>query len=182
MLYENDTSRSYLLLENVNNYLLNFKDIVKMGLSSKWIVFLVPLIGIILSLYAIYVEYKATISSSYEALCDISEHISCSKVFLSEYGKIFSKFGLVPKDSALDQPNAFYGMIFYIMIAFLMKFDNKMVVDLALLMATLSLVLSAYLSYILYDIIGDICFVCFSTYVCNVIIFFICAKRAFRFS
>lgn len=37
-----------------------------------------------LSLYSYYVEMKLHEDESYEAMCDISEQISCSKVFTSE--------------------------------------------------------------------------------------------------
>jgi uncharacterized membrane protein len=38
------------------------------------------LLGVLLCLYAIYVEYQKTASPDFVALCDISEKISCSKV------------------------------------------------------------------------------------------------------
>lgn len=43
------------------------------------------MIGTGLSLYSYYVESKLAEDSSYEAMCDISEQISCSKVFSSEW-------------------------------------------------------------------------------------------------
>lgn len=43
------------------------------------------MIGTGLSLYSYYVETKLAEDSSYEAMCDISEQISCSKVFTSEW-------------------------------------------------------------------------------------------------
>lgn len=42
-------------------------------------------IGVILSIYALYVEINAESNNNYEAMCDINEHISCSKVFTSKY-------------------------------------------------------------------------------------------------
>lgn len=42
------------------------------------------LIGIILSTYALHVEIHAEHDNSYEALCDIHESMSCSKVFTSK--------------------------------------------------------------------------------------------------
>jgi len=41
-------------------------------------------IGLVLSYYAYVVETKKEQDESYEAMCDISEHISCTKVFISE--------------------------------------------------------------------------------------------------
>lgn len=42
-------------------------------------------VGMLLSAYAYYVEVSAESDHDYNAMCDISEHISCTKVFTSEY-------------------------------------------------------------------------------------------------
>lgn len=42
------------------------------------------LIGFTLSYYAYTVETAKEANKSYEALCDINDRISCSKVFMSE--------------------------------------------------------------------------------------------------
>lgn len=42
-------------------------------------------VGISASLYAFYVETKKEADSDYKAACDISESVSCSKVFTSRY-------------------------------------------------------------------------------------------------
>ena len=72
------------------------------------------LAGIFISAYAMYIERQADITENYEAMCDISEQVSCTKVLSSEYSKIWSALGLIPKDSFLDRSNAFFGLIFYI--------------------------------------------------------------------
>jgi vitamin-K-epoxide reductase (warfarin-sensitive) len=143
--------------------------------------------GIALSLYTVYVEYKAHTAESdnpYVALCDISEKMSCSKVFLSEYGKIFSSLGVIPKDSALDQPNACYGILFYSIVssvgalAHVDKISTSLAKDILLICATSSVLLSAYLSYILAEVLQDVCVVCFSTYVVNFLLFYMCSANA----
>lgn len=40
-------------------------------------------VGLLLSLYALYVELKHVQNPGYKAMCDISESMSCSHVFLS---------------------------------------------------------------------------------------------------
>ena len=57
-------------------------------------------LGIIASLYSIYVVYKHNkahdhngIDDLYVASCDISARISCSKVLTSEYAHIWSQLG-----------------------------------------------------------------------------------------
>jgi len=130
-------------------------------------------IGLALSLYALYVEYRASNDETYEAVCDISDQISCSKVFLSEYGKVFSYLGVVPKDSLLDQPNALYGCVYYVLFAFVHFFYRKTPVGQLILqfLTTVSLVLCAYLAYLLTYVLRDKCIVCFATYVCNFVLF-----------
>ena len=54
--------------------------------------------GLALSLYAYYVEVmmeaSAATGSDYEALCDVSEKVSCTKVFNTSFAK---GFGIVDK-------------------------------------------------------------------------------------
>jgi vitamin-K-epoxide reductase (warfarin-sensitive) len=130
-------------------------------------------VGSLLSLYALYVEHQATSSREYEALCDISETVSCSKVFLSEYGKIFSFVGLVEKDSVMDLPNAFYGLCFYVAcgIVHCCFGDTSMGQIILLFLTTISLAMCAALSYVLAVILRDKCIVCFLTYLCNFTLF-----------
>ena len=69
------------------------------------------IVGLAVSLYALYVEHQSAINLEYSALCDVqSLGISCSKVFSSEYGRIMYHFGLVSRSSPLNLPNAAYGM------------------------------------------------------------------------
>lgn len=124
--------------------------------------------GMVLSLYALHVEHESNKSSEFKSLCDFSPEMSCSKVFNSEYGKIWSKLGLIPKDSLLDQPNALYGFVFYCIIAattFVRK--NSIVAHIALFFGIFSVILSAYLGYILAFVMKHLCVLCVSTYVCN---------------
>ncbi len=139
------------------------------------------LAGVFLSFYALYVEYKATLDSSYVAVCDISAKISCSKVFLSEHGKIFSFLGLIPKHSVLDQPNSLYGIAFYAFYGILYKFfsQSQVIRDFLLFLSVLALVLSAYLSYILTAVLHDICVVCYSTYLVNIILFALSVRASY---
>ena len=41
-------------------------------------------VGICLSIYALHVEISKMKDKEYKALCDINEHMSCSKVFSSK--------------------------------------------------------------------------------------------------
>ncbi len=133
---------------------------------------LAPLLGILLSLYAVYVEHKSHADHSYEALCDINATFSCSKVFSSEYGRLLSYWGLVEANSPLDRPNAEYGAILYTTMFLFMKVIRfSFSDDLLLLMSVFSLLSSVYLGYILYFVLKDACIVCISTYIVNICMF-----------
>lgn len=138
--------------------------------------YIICILGFCLSLYALHVERNAEEDIEYVAFCDISNRISCSKVFLSKYGKIFSHLGVIAEDSCLDFPNALFGAIFYLLLASIYSVSklNKafLVSNVLLLLAVTSMVLSAYLSYILAFVLQDVCVICYSTYICNVLLFY----------
>ena len=46
-------------------------------------------LGILLSLYALYVELQKERNPNYVALCDINKQMSCSRVLTSEYVQFF---------------------------------------------------------------------------------------------
>lgn len=146
------------------------KKLGKMGRSRLTTV---SIFGLALSLYAIYVEIKKTANPDFDAICDISETMSCSKVFLSEQGKIWSWLGIIPKDSVFDQPNAVYGALFYCIVMFLDSLDekNKGANNLLMLLGVAGLGLSALLAKILFFDLHDTCLVCMGSYVCNIVVF-----------
>ena len=137
--------------------------------------------GLLLSFYALYVEHQAVAMPGYKAACDIeSLGVSCSKVFKSKYGRMMSYFGVVPNGHALDQPNAVLGIAFYGIALLLpkMKFIPKGVRTLGMWLAScVSCASSAWLGYILVNVLHDICIVCVSTYVVNAIIFFFSTRE-----
>jgi vitamin-K-epoxide reductase (warfarin-sensitive) len=112
------------------------------------------IIGFLLSLYALYVEYKVEKEASYKAVCDINNRMSCTKAFTSKYGKI------------LGISNAYYGVVYYL-IVFVLTFTVYS--DIIFYLAILGGVGSIYLAYILYFKLKDICVVCTSVYVVNVL-------------
>jgi len=138
--------------------------------------------GLLLSLYALHVESESLESirndSDFTASCDISEAISCSKVFTSEYGRLFHKFGLP------DYPNALYGLLYYCIIIVLVMINPDSIPsvydDVLLILTIISMTLSAYLAYVLANILNTICIVCFLSYLCNACIFICVAYTAYR--
>ncbi|XP_032517650.2 vitamin K epoxide reductase complex subunit 1-like protein 1 [Danaus plexippus] len=132
------------------------------------------LVGILVSTYAMYVELVADLKPGYKALCDISEHASCSKVLTSKYAK---GLGLVSQDSLFKVPNCVYGIIFFCIIIFLSTFNKISVVRLLLCLSAVSLLTCVYLAYLLIFVLRDFCIVCVSTYFINAAIAFFLNKK-----
>ncbi|XP_046965817.1 vitamin K epoxide reductase complex subunit 1-like protein 1 [Vanessa cardui] len=132
------------------------------------------LLGILLSTYALYVEMAAEMKPGYKALCDISEHASCSKVLTSKYGK---GLGIIPKDSPFKLPNCVYGIMFYCIMIFLTTFNVTSVVKVQIGLSITSLATCVYLAYLLIFVLRDFCVVCVSTYLLNIIIAILLNKK-----
>ncbi|KAJ9579478.1 hypothetical protein L9F63_024415 [Diploptera punctata] len=134
----------------------------------------VCLIGLILSYYAYVVETNKEHDEKYEAMCDISEHMSCSKAFMSPYGK---GFGLVRhifgEHSILNQPNSLGGMLFYCIVIALNVVNTVQATKMMLGLAVISNFASVYLAYILYFVLYDFCVICVSTYIVNFVNLFL---------
>lgn len=139
-------------------------------MSTGTTIQLASIFGIILSLYALYVEHKISSGDlNFEALCDLGPYASCSKVLTSASSHLI-----------LDIPNAALGLVFY-SIAFFYPALRKSISSLPLLFLlanTGSCLMSAYLSTILYEM-GDFCILCASCYVVNAIIM-ICSVIDYR--
>ncbi len=141
-----------------------------MGQRVTWLQWSFVTLGYILTIYALYVEYKAYHSDDYEALCDISEEVSCSKILTSEYAKTLSYIGLVPKDSILDLPNAVYGVFFYsaYSCALCIRGTYEVVGELiVLVMSVFAMAACVGLSYMSAVIVRGKCAICYLSYVCN---------------
>ena len=124
--------------------------------------------GIGLSYYSYFVETAVEQNEKYEAMCDINDQISCTKVFGSKYGKGFGIVGkYLGEKHILNQPNSVYGIIFYAFLALLSLVNISFIVNVQLLLAFLSNGLSVYLGYLLMYVIKSVCVVCVATYVVN---------------
>jgi len=126
------------------------------------------LVGISLSLYAFYVELRKINDPSYRAACDISEGMSCSRVLTSRWGR---GFGLFNSDSFLNIPDSLFGLMYYCLSLILNRpYTSKTIARLRFIFSILTNLGSIYLSYILYFILHDICFVCCGMYTVNFIL------------
>ncbi|XP_059404886.1 vitamin K epoxide reductase complex subunit 1-like protein 1 [Carassius carassius] len=134
--------------------------------------------GILLSLYAFHVEREKTRDANYRAMCDLSSSISCSKVFTSRWGRGFGLLGTIfGKDSAVNQPNSVYGILFYIFQLLLGLTASAMAALILMTTSIASVMGSLYLCYILYFVLKDFCVICITTYALNFILFVLNYKR-----
>jgi len=115
-------------------------------------VLIVSIIGFLLSLYAVYIEHRAKPG---KAICDINEHISCTKAFQSEYGKTFGV------------SNAIGGLLFYVLVFVLALLNYN---EYVFYLAVLSVLGSIYLGYISYAKLKNFCLVCSAIYVVNILL------------
>lgn len=128
-------------------------------------------IGIALSLYALYVEVSKESDGNYQAMCDISPSMSCSKVFTSKYGRGFGIVGeLLGHDHILNQPNSIPGILFYLLVIILGEIKNLRAAKVQRILLFFSNFMSLYLAYLLYFVLHDFCVVCVSTYIVNLLL------------
>nr|CCC89528.1 unnamed protein product [Trypanosoma congolense IL3000] len=117
--------------------------------------------NLLLSTYAYYVELRVARAhrggENYQAYCDVGA-FSCTRVFTSEYGSITQFVGL-PAVS-----NALLGVVFYLLELILCR--NLF---LMLWLAAFSCVFSLLLFLILVFVLRDLCLVCCSMYIVNVV-------------
>ncbi|XP_055297430.1 vitamin K epoxide reductase complex subunit 1-like protein 1 [Sitodiplosis mosellana] len=129
------------------------------------------IIGCGLSAYSYYLTVTLEEDDEYEALCDISEHISCSKSLQSEYGR---GFGLIApyfgSDSFFNQPNGLWGLMFYTTESLLGFSKNPLVVKVQVILSILSIGISSWLGYVSYFELQNLCFVCVGLFIINIII------------
>ncbi|XP_076367268.1 vitamin-K epoxide reductase [Tachypleus tridentatus] len=132
---------------------------------------IVCVVGLVLSFYAYYVEIEKEHNKDYKALCDISDHMSCSTVFTSKYGRGFGLLGhIVGSNSQFNVPNSIFGIVFYTLQMALGQSTDPFLTKVEISLAFVSNIGSLYLAYILYFILHDFCVVCVSTYVVNALL------------
>ncbi|XP_042355443.1 vitamin K epoxide reductase complex subunit 1-like protein 1 [Plectropomus leopardus] len=90
------------------------------------------------------------------------------------FGLLGSIFG---NDSALNQPNSVYGIVFYAFQLLLGMTVSAMAALILMTTSILSVVGSLYLGYILYFVLKDFCIICITTYALNFILFILNYKR-----
>ena len=120
------------------------------------IIVILSVVGVLLSIYAFYVEQKAKKNKKYKAICDLSDKASCTKAFSSSYGKMFGV------------SNSIVGIGFYLIIILLVYFFQY---KLIFYLSAFSFLTTIYLAYVLYIKMKNLCIVCTSIYVLNTLLF-----------
>lgn len=112
--------------------------------------------GFLISLYGFLVEQKFRQNPNYKPVCDINNRISCSKAFMSEYGKLF---GVTNTLAGM----AYYGLVFVLVI---LGFSN-----LLFYLTAIGVGASFFFAYLLIFKVQSLCLVCFATYIINALLF-----------
>ncbi|AYV77270.1 MAG: vitamin K epoxide reductase complex subunit 1-like protein 1 [Barrevirus sp.] len=139
------------------------------------IISLLGLIGIAISLYAIYVERSARKSKRYVAVCDMNESVSCSLVLISAYSKLGEVYLGLSKDSIFNLPNSYYGILFYIAITIYPIYPFTIIPFREVLFfgaSILSIGVCCLLAWILYFKLNNFCAICATTYILNMFILY----------
>lgn len=118
-------------------------------------VLIVSFVGLCICLYGLYIERKLVHDQNYKALCDLSDRASCTKTFLSPWGKM------------LGISNILLGAFFYTGMIALAWLDQGALLFAGAVSACL---VSLFLAYILYTKVKTFCLLCVSLYVTNIIL------------
>ncbi len=121
------------------------------------LIIFICIIGFLLSLYSFYVEKKLEKNKKYKAVCDISDHMSCTQAAKSDYSAV----GGIP--------NSVKGLFFYPFMAVLVWLGSA---QLVLYLAAASLLMTFYLLYVSYVKLKNYCLVCSGVYVINILLFY----------
>ena len=113
-------------------------------------------VGLILSLYAYRVKKHLDRVPSYKPLCEISDQVSCKRALQSK------------ESNLLFVPNSAWGMFYYFLI---ILFVENYWIQWAFSLSVIALIMSLYLSYVLYYKQKNFCVVCWSTHLVNVFLF-----------
>lgn len=118
-------------------------------------IFILSIIGLIISLYSLYLKIKLNNNPTHKPICDINKNISCTKALSSKYS------------SLLKIPNSIFGLIFYSIIAILSIFN---LITFIFYIAIISIIISLYLAMISYIKMKNFCIICTMIYIINILI------------
>ena len=122
------------------------------------------LLGLMVSLYIVYVERNLAASATYKPACDSETlRVSCSKVLGSEAGHLLSFLNIVPTHSELDISNGILGCVFYVFVFIVPNLNIlplKVKVWSTFAASIFSSAVSLFLGYIMLKDLQEICIIC----------------------
>tara|TARA_Y100000034_G_scaffold124492_1_gene172729 strand:- start:3140 stop:3532 length:393 start_codon:yes stop_codon:yes gene_type:complete len=116
---------------------------------------ILAVVGLLLSIYSLYIEKKLKVQTSYSPVCDISKEVSCSAAFTSEYSKTF---GIT---------NSILGIGFYVLVLLLSVTSYASFI---LYLAIAGILASIRLAYISYFKLKNFCVVCTGIYIISLLL------------
>lgn len=125
------------------------------------VIFLIAIVGFIISLYSYLLQRKVEVDPNYHATCDINDRISCTKPMRSEYTNIFYI------------SNSIVGMAYYGIVAILALGSYHTVL---LITSVGGVAVSTYFAYLLYFKIKAICIICTVLYLINIVLLCLTAQ------
>eukprot|EP00042_Codosiga_hollandica_P015777 m.38669 g.38669 ORF g.38669 m.38669 type:complete len:156 (+) comp45319_c0_seq1:193-660(+) len=132
-------------------------------------VIVLTLCGLLVSLYALRVEHMVFVEGrAGQAVCDISEQMSCSKVLGSRYAFGFGVVGhILGDDHPLNISNALVGLLFYSLVLAGTFTRDHLFHRLLFAAILLAGAVSVYLSVTMLAVLRDFCVVCSATHFIN---------------
>lgn len=128
--------------------------------TSRRLVSLFVLIGLVASSSALYVHYRLLVQPAYVSPCDINATVSCSQVYLSAYGSFHGV------------PVALLGVIWFVFVALLSIGGTwgparlrESYTGYLFAVSTIGLAAILYLAYVAFFVLNAVCLLCLVTYV-----------------
>jgi len=128
-------------------------------------IIILAIIGILLSIYAYYIERKTRKNKHYHAVCDFNNTVSCTKAFSSKYGHTFGV------------SNSIGGIFFYFLILILVILSiyniynlSSIIINSIFYLTIISMIGSTYLAYASYFKLKNFCMICNAIYIINILL------------
>lgn len=154
---------------------------------------LFALLGCVVASYALYIEFTHVSEADAKALniaaptyfCDSlfsipGVKVGCSHALTGPYGRVLRLWGIAPPGSPLDVPNSALGLAYYLLALLPWHAHGALAADAFMLASAASLAFSVYLAYVLRFVLKELCVICVSSYIINMVIFVLAARMRMR--
>ena len=136
--------------------------------KNRWLLLVCTLVGLTASTVSAYVGLQSRLDSSYASFCDINATMSCTDVYLSQFGSLWGV------------PVAFFGIVWFVLNALLIlagplgtKHFQESVPGYLFACSTIGLAVVFYLGYASLFLLGTVCVMCVIVYLAVIGIFMI---------